>query len=67
MPGFEEESAEFRRPIDLKGAERFRRIAGIGPAYEALEDRGDYIRVRVIETDEEFDYRKADAELDPPA
>lgn len=65
--GFEEESVEFRRPIDLKGPGRFRRIAGIGPAYEALEDRGEFVHVRVLGTDEEFDYRKADAELDPPA
>ena len=67
MDGVREEAAEFRRPIDLRGADRFRRIAGIGPAYEALEDRGDYVRVRLIDTEEEFDYRKIDAELDPPA
>jgi len=67
MDGFEEESVEFSRPIDFKTANRFRRIAGIGPAYEALEERGDYIRVRIIDSDEEFDYRKVDAELDPPA
>lgn len=67
MSGVEEEGAEFSRPINFKSADRFRRIAGIGPAYEALEDRGEFVRVRVIDTDEEFDYRKADAELDPPA
>ena len=67
MAGVREEASEFRRPIDLQGADRFRRIAGIGPAYEALEDRGEFVRVRVIETDEEFDYRKSDAELDPLA
>ena len=63
--GVEDEGAEFRRPIDLKGPGRFRRIAGIGPAYEAIEDRGDIVLVRTLETGEEFAYRKADAELDP--
>ncbi len=67
MDAVEEEGAEFRRPIDFSTADRFRRIAGIGPAYEALEDRGEYVRVRIVDSDEEFDYRKVDAELDPPA
>ena len=67
MDGVEEEPQEFRRPIDFATADRFRRIAGIGPAYEALEERGEYIRVRIADSDEEFDYLKSDAELDPPA
>lgn len=67
MSGVEEEAAEFSRPIDFKTADRFRRIAGIGPAYEAIEDRGEFVLVRVVGTDEQFDYRKCDAELDPPA
>lgn len=65
MSGVGEESAEFARPINFKTADRFRRIAGIGPAYEAPEDRRAF--VVVIESDEEFDSRKAGAELDPPA
>ncbi len=67
MGGVGEETVEFRRPIDFKGPGRFRRIAGIGPVYEALEDRGDHVLVRIVDSDEEFDYRKSDAELDPPA
>jgi hypothetical protein len=67
MSGVEEEAAEFSRPFDLASDNRFRRIAGIGPAYEALEDKGAFVRVRVFGADEEFDYLKADAELDPPA
>ena len=67
MGGVEDEAAEFQRPIDFRSMSRFRRIAGIGPAYEALEERGEFVRVRVLETDEEFDYRKSDAELDPEA
>ena len=62
-----EEGAEFALPIRLEGPTRFRRIAGIGPAYELLEDKGEFVRVRVVHDGEEFDYRKADAELDPPA
>jgi hypothetical protein len=65
--GVEEEQAEFRRPIDFRTADRFRRIAGVGPVYEAIEDRGDVVRVRIVDTDEEFDYRKDEAELDPQA
>jgi hypothetical protein len=65
MSGLEEEAAEFRRPIDLRSNDRFRRIAGIGPVYEAVEDKGDFVRVKIVDTDEAFDYRKADAELDP--
>ncbi|HEY1751891.1 MAG TPA: hypothetical protein VGG29_11535 [Caulobacteraceae bacterium] len=67
MGGFEEEAAEFARPIDFRSPDRFRRIAGVGPVYEALEDRGGFVRVRIVDTDETFDYRKTDAELDPPA
>ena len=65
--GVEEEAVEFRRPIDFGTVDRFRRIAGIGPVYEAIEDRGEFVRVRIVDTDEAFDYRKDDAELDPPA
>jgi hypothetical protein len=67
MSAVEEEPVEFRRPFDLDGPDRFRRIAGIGPVYEAVEDRGEFLHVRIVDTDEAFDYRKADAELDPPA
>jgi predicted flap endonuclease-1-like 5' DNA nuclease len=65
VSGVEEEAAEFRRPIDFQSNDRFRRIAGIGPVYEALEDKGAFVRVRIVDTDEAFDYRKDDAELDP--
>jgi hypothetical protein len=67
MSGVKEEAAEFSRPFDLKSDNRFRRIAGIGPVYEALEDKGAFVRVRVLGSDEEFDYSKAEAELDPQA
>jgi hypothetical protein len=67
MSSVEEEAADFVRPIDFRSADRFRRIAGIGPVYEALEDRGQFVRVRILGTDEEFDYRKQNAELDPQA
>jgi hypothetical protein len=67
MSGVAEESVEFPRPFDLSGPERFRRIAGVGPVYEAIEDRGAHVLVRMVDTGEEFDYRKADAELDPTA
>jgi hypothetical protein len=65
--GVEEEAADFRRPIDFASTSRFRRIAGVGPVYEALEDRDAFVRVRILGSNEEFDYRKDDAELDPPA
>lgn len=67
MTGVQEEGAEFRREFDFSTRDRFRRIAGLGPAYEALEDRGEFVRVRILESGEEFDYRKVDAELDPLA
>jgi len=67
MDGMEEEAAEFARPIVLQGPSQWRRIAGIGPVYEILEDKGDFVRVKVLHSDEEFDYRKSDAEVDPPA
>lgn len=65
MSGVQEEQAEFRRPVVLQGPGRWRQIAGIGPVYEIIEDKGDFVRVRVLHNDEEFDYRKSDAELDP--
>lgn len=67
MEGMEEEAAEFRRPIDFRSGARFRRIAGVGPVYEAVADRGVFVRVRIVDTDEAFDYRKDEAELDPTA
>jgi hypothetical protein len=65
--GVEHEMAEVRRPIDLAGPSRFRTIAGVGPAYEIVEDLGDYVRIHVLHSDEELEYPKADAELDPLA
>ena len=66
-PGVREESAAFRRAVELDGPGRFRTIAGVGPAYEILEDRGDFVRIHVLHSQEELDYPKADAELDPLA
>jgi hypothetical protein len=63
--GVEEESAGFRSSIDLTTTSRFRRIAGIGPAYEVIEINGETVRARMIDTDEEFTYPTADAEIDP--
>ncbi len=65
--GVEDEAADFRRPIDFGSVSRFRRVGGIGPVYEALLARGDRVRVRLVGTDEEFDYPLLDAELDPQA
>ena len=65
--GVEEERAGFRRAVELDGPGRFRTIAGIGPAYEILEDRGDMVRIHVLHSQEELDYPKVDAELDPLA
>ena len=67
MSDLAEEAVEFATPIDLEGRGRFRRIAGIGPAYEVLQDKGEFVRVRVIHDGVEFDYRKAGTELDPLA
>jgi len=67
MTEVEEEAAEFARAFDFVSTNRFRRIAGIGPVYEALQDKGDFVRVKVLGSDDEFDYRKVDAELDPLA
>jgi len=63
--GVSEESAVFRRPVELAGPGRFRTIAGVGPAYEIIEDRGDVVRIHVLHSREELDYPKDDAELDP--
>lgn len=67
VQGVEEGAVEFRRPIDLSTADRFRRIAGVGPVYEVLALNGDVARVRLADADEEFDYTLAEVELDPPA
>ena len=67
MGGVEEEGAAFRRPIDLSGPGRFRTIAGVGPAYEIVEDCGEAVRIHVLHSREELNYPKADAELDPLA
>jgi hypothetical protein len=64
-PGLQEETVEFRMPIDLATTSRFRRIAGIGPAYEVVAIVGDRVRARMIDSDEEFGYPLADAEIDP--
>ena len=37
MSGVAEEAVEFRRDDAFSGANRFRRIAGIGPVYEVVE------------------------------
>jgi hypothetical protein len=52
-------------PIDLNTTSRFRRIGGIGPAYEVMAVEGDRVRARMIDSDDEFDYPLADAEIDP--
>jgi hypothetical protein len=63
--GVREQAAEFRMPIDLNTTSRFRRIGGIGPAYEVMAVEGDRVRARMIDSDDEFDYPLADAEIDP--
>jgi hypothetical protein len=65
MTGVREDGAEFRRPIDLTDLSRFRRIGGIGPAYEVIAISGDRVSAQMIDSDETFDYPLADAELDP--
>ena len=67
MEGVKEEAVEFSYPIVFDGPGRWRRIAGIGPVYEILAEKGDFVHVKVLHSDEEFAYRKADAELDPLA
>jgi len=66
MPLVREESAAFRH-AEIEGPGRFRTIAGIGPAYEITEDRGEHVRIHILHSQEELDYPKADAELDPLA
>ncbi len=67
IDGVEEEAAEFRRPVDLFGPSRFRRVAGIGPVYEVLSIDGDLARARKVDEDEEFEFALADVESDPIA
>jgi hypothetical protein len=67
MGGLEDEGAAFRRPVAFSGPGRYRTIAGVGPAYEIVEDRGESVRIHVLHSQEELDYPKADAELDPLA
>ena len=48
---------------------QFQRFGEHGPVYEILGTaaKPDNVRVRVLKTGEEFDYRLADAKSDPPA
>ncbi len=63
----DEEAVEFRHDVDFTDAGRFRSIAGVGPAYEVLSANAKTVRIRMIDADEEYDYPRADAELDPRA
>jgi hypothetical protein len=65
--GVEEESVEFRRPVDLATASRFRRIAGIGPVYEVLSIDGDTAKARKVDEDDIFEFALAEVESDPIA
>jgi len=65
--GMEESSAEFARDTDFQGRGRYRSIAGIGPAYEILAVQQDTVKIRFVDADEEYDYPRLDAELDPRA
>ena len=67
MSGVGEENAAFHHAVELNGPGRFRTIAGVGPAYEIIGERGDVVRIHVLHSQEELDYPKADAELDPLA
>ena len=47
---------------------QFRRIAGVGPAYEVLQIvNGTHARIQVVESGEEVDYPISDILLDPDA
>jgi hypothetical protein len=63
----QESAAEFVRDSDFQGRGRYRRIAGIGPAYEILSVRDATVRIRFVDEDAEHDYPRGDAEMDPPA
>ncbi len=67
MGGVGEETVEFRRDLDLTGPGRFRSIAGVGPVYEITSVGDTQVRIRMVDADEEYDYPRADAELDPLA
>jgi hypothetical protein len=53
----------------LMGLHEFQTFGPDGPMYQVLGPGRDaaHVRVRVMDTDEEFDYRLADARQDPPA
>ena len=67
MGGVQEEAKEFRRDDVFEGANRFRRIAGIGPVYEVVEAGPERVRVRMIDEYELIDLPRATVELDPLA
>ncbi len=67
MIGVAEEAAEFRRDDRFGGAERLRRLAGIGPVCEVVEVESKRLKLRLVDQDDTFEYPRAEAELDPLA
>lgn len=65
MDAVEEERSAITTPITTVGAAAWRTIAGCGPMYEIIADNGATVRIRLLHTDEELAYPRADAEADP--
>jgi Family of unknown function (DUF5397) len=53
----------------VSGLNEFQRFGAHGPAYQVIGPGADpeMVRVRVLKSGEEFDYRLIDARTDPPA
>jgi hypothetical protein len=67
MAGVAEEAGMFLADR-LAGAERFRHFGSEGPLYEVIGPTvGERVRVRVVESGEEFDYRVSELLSDPLA
>jgi hypothetical protein len=67
MNGFREEQARFEGNQAFAGPGRFRTFGEAGPVYEILEQSGDRLRIRIVETGEEAEYDADDAVQDPVA
>jgi hypothetical protein len=69
MTSMDDAAAPPKPEVPSLGLKEFQRFGEFGPAYQVLGlgEKAETVRVRVLKSGEEFDYRLADARSDPPA
>lgn len=63
--GFSEEQSEYSAPNQPVAIGQFRRLGGVGPAYQVLDIAAENVTIEVVESEEIVRLKLADVGQDP--